>query len=264
MKPNNCFINIGKGVLFGLAAGDLRGGPISMALLLAESLIERGRFDADDVLQRYVEGYRRGAVDQGPVTEIVLRRVHSGEHVGLAVQAVHEESGRSAGCGPVHRCAPLAMASFIDDDALPDIALTEAALTHYDPIAGEVSAAVVVLIRKLIKGFSWSDALECAAKGRPEVIRHALLSGKRPSDKSGYAPAVLAAAVYFLSHHDTFDGALNSAFKFAGHENYCPVLVGAIGGARWGVDKVPLGRIRHTELLSRIRSVMDCCEADGV
>ena len=56
------------GVLPGLAAGDQNGGPIRMALRLAESLAERRGFDPDDVMRRYMEWYREGAFDTGPVT----------------------------------------------------------------------------------------------------------------------------------------------------------------------------------------------------
>ena len=42
------------GVLFGLAAGDRIGGPVRMALMLAESLGECGVFDATDIRRRYL------------------------------------------------------------------------------------------------------------------------------------------------------------------------------------------------------------------
>jgi ADP-ribosylglycohydrolase len=43
-----------RGILIGLAAGDRNGGPIRMAVHLAESLAEKGRFDAEDVFGRYL------------------------------------------------------------------------------------------------------------------------------------------------------------------------------------------------------------------
>lgn len=41
-----------RGVLLGLAAGDRNGGPIQMAVRLAENLHERGAFDLADVAGR--------------------------------------------------------------------------------------------------------------------------------------------------------------------------------------------------------------------
>ena len=43
-----------QGVLIGLAAGDRNGGPIRMAVRLAESLLERNGFDPADVVERYL------------------------------------------------------------------------------------------------------------------------------------------------------------------------------------------------------------------
>ena len=49
-----------RGVLLGLAAGDRNGGPIRMAVLLAESLLELGRFDPQDTVGRYLRWWREG------------------------------------------------------------------------------------------------------------------------------------------------------------------------------------------------------------
>ena len=62
-----------RGVLVGLAAGDRIGGPIRMAVHLAESLAETGRFDAADMLGRYLAWWREGAFDTGPVSARALR-----------------------------------------------------------------------------------------------------------------------------------------------------------------------------------------------
>jgi hypothetical protein len=50
-----------RGVLLGLAAGDRNGGPIRMAVRLAESLLELGRFDPADIVTRYLRWWRQGA-----------------------------------------------------------------------------------------------------------------------------------------------------------------------------------------------------------
>ena len=49
----------------------------------------------------------------------------------------------------------------------------------------------------------------------------------------GYAPNVLAASMYFLYTSDNLEDAIDSSIDFAGPANYCPVLVGAIGSAKW-------------------------------
>jgi ADP-ribosylglycohydrolase len=67
-----------RGVLIGLAAGDKIGGPISMAVRLAESLVACGGFNAYDILERYLAWWREGAFDTGPVSDRALALLAAG------------------------------------------------------------------------------------------------------------------------------------------------------------------------------------------
>src|SRR5262249_14711989 len=154
---------------------------------------------------------------------------------------VHREfGGKTAGCNPAHRSSPLAMLASLADDDLPDCAITEARLTHHDPLAGDVAAAGAVLCRSLIRGAAWGSALQRSAGGRQGQTSEALFSGREgPATGGGFAPEVLRAAVYFVGSSSSFSEALGRSVAFAGPANYCPVLVGAIGGARWGSAAIP-------------------------
>lgn len=248
-----------RGALLGLAAGDRNGGPVRMAIRLGESLVERGRFDPGDILSRYVAWRREGAFDTGPVAAMVLAHVASGVPVEDAVRRVHEASGgMTAGCNPAHRCAPLAMAMFLGDGELPGAAIREAGLTHHDPLAGDVAAAVAVLCRSLIRGEPWGKALETSAGGRsPETVRALARPDTEPLRPGGYAPDVLRAAVRFVGQHGTFEDALAASLGFAGPANYCPVLVGAIAGARWGASGIPPEALVHCGLSDVVRRLAD-------
>jgi ADP-ribosyl-[dinitrogen reductase] hydrolase len=153
-----------------------------------------------------------------------------------AVKRVHDQAGGlTAGCNPAHRCASLAMAPFLPDEEPAGGALREARLTHHHPLAGDVAAAVVVLCRALIRGEPWDDAVSRAATGRLGPTIQALDENNRyPLSPGGYAPEVLRSAVHFVAGHDSFADALSASLAFAGPENYCPVLVGTLAGARWG------------------------------
>ena len=70
-----------RGVLIGLAAGDRIGGPIRMALLLAESL------------ECYLGWWREGAFDIGPVNGRTLALMASGMPADEATAQVHREFG---------------------------------------------------------------------------------------------------------------------------------------------------------------------------
>lgn len=242
-----------RGVLIGLAAGDLIGGPVRMAVRLAESLSDLDTFDPADVFGRYLGWWREGAFDTGPVADSVLALVAAGVPIRAATERVHRETGgRTAGCNPAHRAAPLAMSAGIADADLAACAMAEAGLTHHDPLAGEVSAAVTTLCRALIRGAEWDRAVQAAGG----------FGGDIPDDTGGYAPEVYRAAVYFVGTSAGFAEALERSVGFAGASNYCPVLAGAIGGARWGAAAVPLTALAHVGvLLPRVRAVADALAA---
>jgi ADP-ribosyl-[dinitrogen reductase] hydrolase len=253
-----------RGVLLGLAAGDRNGGPIRMAVRLAESLSDRRQFDPEDILSRYLAWWRDGAFDTGPTTAAVLSLVDGGMDGIEAVKRVHNESGgMTAGCNPAHRCAPLAMASFLPDDELAGCALREARLTHQHPLAGDVAAAVVVVCRALINGKPWGDALALARTGRLRQTIHALdEDNPSPLSPGGFAPEVLRAVVHFVAHHHSFADALGASLTFAGPANYCPVLVGAVAGARWGAVAISPEMLSDCDVVMRVQGA-DEILADG-
>jgi ADP-ribosylglycohydrolase len=246
-----------EGALLGLSAGDRNGGPIRMALRLAESLAERTEFDLEDLGRRYLAWWKEGAFDTGPVAARVLELVAAGSTFGEASRQVDvEHSGLTAGCNPAHRCAPLAMCAAIPDDGLPPAARQEARLTHCHPLAGDVAAAVVVLCRALIRGVIWQEAVRTAAHDREKATRAVLQPhDQRDLQRGGFAPQALAAAVFFVETAADFEHAVQAAVEFAGPANYCPVLAGVLAGARWGASKVPEAASRHCALSGRVREV---------
>jgi ADP-ribosylglycohydrolase len=253
-----------KGILFGIAAGDKIGGPLQMALQVTDSLIDCNGFDVEDIAGRYLEWWKHEGFDTGPTSDTVFKRVISGQSFNIAARRVHEETnGYTAGCNPAHRAAPLAMYANLADEDLVDAAIADAGLTHHHPLAGDVSAATVSLCRALIRGCDWSKALEIARKGRLPQTRAALTdSPESRLSSGGFAPEVLAAAVHFVGANTQFSSALREAVNFAGPANYCPVLAGAIGGARWGASNVADDLIgRNKDLMLRVMKTAEILAA---
>src|SRR4051794_18578862 len=105
-----------RGVLVGLAAGDRIGGPIRMALRLAESLVACGSFNPSDILEGYLAWWREGAFDTGRVSDRAFALLAAGKPVPDATAQVHREfGGKTAGCNPAHRSPPLSMLAVIAD-----------------------------------------------------------------------------------------------------------------------------------------------------
>jgi len=71
------------GLLIGLATGDRNGGPVQMALCLAESLAQLQNYSPADVYQRYYDWWQEGkgvdAWDTGPTTAFTLRQYRPGD-----------------------------------------------------------------------------------------------------------------------------------------------------------------------------------------
>jgi ADP-ribosylglycohydrolase len=246
------------GVLLGLAAGDKIGGPVRMALRVAESLLERKSLDLSDIGARYLHWWRSGAFDTGPTVANVLTLVDGGLPYTQAADRVHEVAGgMTAGCNPAHRSAPLSMSSAVGDTELIAAAISEARLTHRHPLAGDIAAAVVCLCRSLIRSRPWAESLEAAASERSSATRRILESAADfPSSSSGFAPDALHAAVHFVGTSGSFREALERSLAFAGPPNYSPVLVGSIGGARWGIGEVDRGLVgHHGVLVARVEEV---------
>ena len=173
-----------------------------------------------------------------------------------AVERVHEQAGHDGGMQSGPPWSPLAMAISVPDDEFPGAPSGRRGWTHQHPLAGDVAAAVAVLCRQFIRGEPWYDALATAKIGRLQPTIEALdVDHPCPLSPGGYAPDVLRAAVHFVASHDAIADALNDSLDFAGPANYCPVLVGAMAGARWRAAAIPVQMLLDCDLLGRIQDV---------
>ncbi len=222
-------------VLAGLARGDRHGGPTAMANILCESLANCGGLDIDDLTGRYFIWWKTEGFDTGPIFNDVMALLGQGVRPDEAVAIVDKDNqGLTAGCNPAHRIAPLGLVPSIPIGQLPELAMQEARISHFNPLAGDVSAAVVVLCRAMLDGAKYEPAKAVAAEGRlPETCEALLNPNDRPLDTGGYSPDALRAAIHFIDRSASASEALNEAELFAGRSNYCPVIVGAILGAGW-------------------------------
>ena len=209
----------------GLAAGDRNGGPIRLATLLHQSLIDGNcQFDEQKVFDTYAKWFWKDGFDTGPTMEYVMSWVRSGNTIEEGVQKYHQQTqGNTAGIAPAHRSAPLLMIA--RDEELVDLAMREARLTHWDPIAGKISAASFLLCQYLLEEKNWNDIQE-ALESRFALQLHVT---EIVLSRGGFAPRVFESAWYFLRSTNSFADALQKSLDFAGSANYCPVLVGLWG-----------------------------------
>jgi ADP-ribosyl-[dinitrogen reductase] hydrolase len=228
-----------------------------MALCLAESLKEKLCFDTHDIGLHYLHWWKNDGYDSGPTAAAVFRLVSAGEKYVDAAEIVHNKSGEmTAGCNPLHRNTVLAMSKRIKTEHLSAVAKEETRLTHFHNIAGETSSSACLLGRYLIEGDSWEVSLEKVSSESSIEIQDTLkksTQGEISSD--GYAPHVLAAAIFFVNNGISFDDTLQKSIEFAGPSNYCPVLVGSLAGARWGASSISDRWLTDVRNLREIKEV---------
>ena len=247
------------GSLVGLIAGDDNGGPTAMMMKNLETVAHTRTLMPQYFGKGYLEWFKEDGYDAGLVTHKVLELVNSGLSFDRAAKQVDKElDGMTAGISPAHRSIPLTLyfvawylksPNFFEEcpntgfREFQSLIRREARLTHLHKEANEVSQAVNAICMYLILGKDEFRALDFGMKFINQDLRSNILDNaySKNSDHlkdGGYAPDVLTAALWFLFHTQTFEEAIKQSKEFAGAANYCPVLVGSIGGAMYGYDEI--------------------------
>ncbi|RME72543.1 MAG: ADP-ribosylglycohydrolase family protein [Planctomycetota bacterium] len=275
-----------RGALLGLATGDalgttlefsppgsfepiadlVGGGPFelapgqwtddtSLALCLAESLIERGGFDAIDQLERYVCWWREGYLsstgscfDIGNTTRRALSRfVETGEPFPGPTDP------QTAGNGSLMRLAPVPLAFAFDPDKAIRKAATSSATTHgartaldacryfagllLGALAGEPKATLLSERYSPVPGL-WERQPLC-----PEVDAVACGSflRKRPPEirGTGYVVDCLEAALWAFASTDSFRAGALAAVNLGDDADTTGAVFGQIAGCFYGVEAIP-------------------------
>ncbi len=186
-----------EGCLLGLALGDAlgaphEGGPVEralwrligttrsgrrrytddtqMSLDLAESLVERKRFDAEDVAIRFARSYRwsRG---YGPGASRLLKRIRAGVPWRKANRSVYPAG--SFGNGGAMRAPVVGLFCWRDRDRLLDAARRSAEITHAHPLGVEGALSVAAATSTALATRDWRSILGSAAApcGSSEFVR---------------------------------------------------------------------------------------------
>lgn len=181
---------VGKGP-FGLEPGQVTDDT-QMAVALATSLAERGRYDPEDVARRYV-AWQKVAFDVGTQTRAALTEVERGTPPLLAGSKVWERAQRMpAGNGSLMRASPLAVFFAGDPGALRDAALADSAITHADPRCRLATAAYVAALRSAIAlPGPTAESMRRAAQAEIPVAAEAL-AASLPGDEVARAARALS------------------------------------------------------------------------
>ena len=265
-------------VMVGHAVADDWQEHTRLALLLSQSLYKSKRFDASDVMSRYLNFYHHSKCNIGETTRLVYEELLTNvpatsttltrKDFIFTVQQIYDASHSahkklndlSAGCNPVQRSFPLAFCPWIEDQSLFHISCAEARLTHYSPLPGQVAGVMNVICRRLFKGDHWNEAVKAGFSSTLNVLdeiqeiqqRYEHDQFLKSTGHPAYAPNTLHTALHCVARAESFENALELAKKI--EPQYCPLLVAVLAGARWIVPQSMLGNCPK-DVLSDIHKV---------
>jgi ADP-ribosyl-[dinitrogen reductase] hydrolase len=223
----------------------------AMTLLLAESLFEKGGFDAADVSARWVKWMKIDGRGIGVTTRRALTLIDRGKEPFEAGRLVRQENPlRSAGNGSVMRSAPVALRYHDDVDRLIRVSTQQAAITHADERCTWGAAAVNLAIRELLHGniYFVDEVLHRLGDRAPRPLREAIHRVPRELEvdlpisragEAGYVVHCVEIAFWFAMHDRTLEDALLYLAQAGGDTDTNAAVAGALLGARYGETALP-------------------------
>ena len=193
---------------FGLAAGEWTDDT-SMALCLAESLLERGLLDVQDLMERFLRWYEEGhnsvtgkCFDIGGATKAAL---HSFSDTREPLSGSTDP--QSAGNGSLMRLSPVAIRWWRDRSRATAAARLQSRTTHGAAQAVEACALYVELLVEAIAGAPKETVLRARDWRGDAQIAGVAAGSWRPRERgdissSGYVLHTLEAALWCVDRSD--------------------------------------------------------------
>lgn len=274
-KPRGSFppvTDITGGGPFALQPGEWTDDT-SMALCLADSLLESDGMDLVDQIERYVAWWKEGSnsvngrcFDIGNTVRGALARyLQTGDAVAGSTDA------QSAGNGSIMRLAPVPMFHAADPVAAAQAAATSSLTTHGAPEAVDACRLMAVIVVGLLNGFSKQEVLSArfiqdfwpleAPELSPKIVSIAEGDYKALPGTSvrgtGYVIESLRAALWAFWHSDSFEEGALLAVNLGDDADTTGAVYGQIAGALYGMEGIPSGWLQKLAWRERITEIAD-------
>ncbi len=223
----------------------------AMTLLLAESLLVKGDFDAQDVAERWVKWMKLDGRGIGPTTQRALRLIERGTEPFEAGRLARDADPRNAAAnGAVMRCVPVALRYHHNAEKLIRVSAQQAAITHADERCTWGAAAVNLAARELLRGNPHfvDEVVHRLADRAPRTLLEAIrrvpwedegdLPIARPGE-FGYVVHCVEIAFWYAVHRPSLEEGLISLAEAGGDTDTNAAVAGALLGAREGVAGIP-------------------------
>ncbi len=244
---------VGGGV-FGLQAGKWTDDT-SMALCLADSLIEKQTFDAFDQLDKYSkwfnEGYNSSTGDCFDIGNTTKQALFLYEKTGQPYCG--DTTRDSAGNGSIMRLSPVSIFYLNKPEELYYRAALSSKTTHAAPqcldacryMAGIIAGAIKGVNKETLLGDSFSLIQDYWEKEPLDKTIQEISSGsfkrKHPPQiyASGYVVKTLEAALWAFYHTSDFETGALKAVNLGDDADTVGAVYGQIAGAFYGISDIP-------------------------
>ncbi|RON81707.1 ADP-ribosylglycohydrolase family protein [Pseudomonas fluorescens] len=267
-----------RGALLGLACGDavgttvefkprgtfqpmtdmVGGGPFhlkpgqwtddtSMALCLAESLLNKNGFNAADQMGRYLNWWQWGYLSStGQCFDIGMTVSQAlTQYQQTAEPFAGSTDPHSAGNGSLMRLAPVVLFYFPDARQVHTFAADSSRTTHAAPEAIECCQLLAGLIARALEGTNKAELRQLLRVNfsQPKVAaiaRGDYLNKTQATIKgSGYCVQSLEAALWCFHQTDSFEAAILQAANLGDDADTTAAITGQLAGAYYGVRGIP-------------------------
>ncbi len=219
----------------------------SMALCLAESLVEKGGFDPADQMTRYLNWWHWGYLsstgtcfDIGNTVRAALTRF---QETGEPYSGSRDP--RAAGNGSLMRLAPVVLFAYASPGELWTLAADSSRTTHGACEAIESCQLFARLIYRALSGHP-KETLLTAVPGewREDKIRQLAtgsFTGKSSADikGSGYCFESLEAALWCFFNTNSYSEAVLTAANLGDDADTTAAICGQLAGAFYGAAAIP-------------------------
>jgi ADP-ribosyl-[dinitrogen reductase] hydrolase len=220
----------------------------SMALCVAASLVETGRFDPADQMMRYCrwvdEGYMSSngeCFDVGLTTRAALERFRLTKNPFCG-----PTDPRSAGNGCIMRLAPLPMFCFPNLESAVAMSAESARTTHGAAECLDCCRLLAAILHAALRGATKSALLLDHGLAPVDSSRVAALATgsyiNKPRSEirgSGYVVECLEAALWCFQQTACFEEAILAAANLGDDADTTAAVCGQIAGAHYGEEGIP-------------------------
>jgi len=242
----------------------------SMALCLATSLVEMGKFDPADQMKRYCNWMNNGYLsstghcfDIGVTTAGALRY-----YLATGNPYSGPTDLQSAGNGSIMRLAPASLFFYPDIAAAIHFGGESSRTTHGAAEAVDACRLFSALLCKalagepkelILFGTHFPAGVDVALSPKIQALAEGIYRDKRASAivANGYVVNSLEAALWSFWSTDNFRDAILAAVNLGDDADTTAAVCGQLAGAYYGESGIPKTWLTHLTMLTEIKALAD-------